>query len=273
MKKNVLFTTTVFSIDEKDGLNVARFERTFIAALERMYLFGGMYVWPNRKLEYLSTRRVMVNAENVPKIVFGDPYSYPQAVKNFNRSCLGFISEQEEENEQARCVYNSRINRIMPVSAEDIVLSENVLRRFLGQKGPGLSKEKKEIIFVDYSFQLGIGNGLKPVPYKENFQHQVKEFLVDAGIDYIKVNEIKYFSDGTFGVTGKSPRYLYKKYVWVSSEWAVMHFCNNRGMRMFLKQYPADGYIYDAEKDILRTIPGNSYFLSDTVLKNWVKEY
>lgn len=211
--------------------------------------------------------------ENAPKIVFGVPYSYPQALENFNRSCLGFISEQEEENEDARCVYSSRVNRIIPVSAEDIVLPEYVLECFLGKKSLGLSEQKKEVVFVDYCFQFGVNNGLKFVSYKENFQKQLTEFLVDEDIDYIKINEIRYFNNGTFVVSEKASRYLYKKYMWASVEWARMHFCNDKVMKMFLRQNPADGYIYDALSDKLKRVPDSAFFVSDTVLKAWTKEY
>ncbi len=272
MKKNVLFTTTVFSIDEKDGLSRPRFERSFIAALEKMVRFGGMYVWPDRKFEYLSTRRVLTADETAPKIVFGVPYSYPQAIATFNKTYLDFIDKGEEENEAAKCVYNARVGRIIPVSENDIVLPESVLEGFLGKRTPIFGQGKQSVVFSDCSFELGIGSQLKSVPLRENFQTQLREFLINGEIDYIKINKINFFSDGTSIVEMKKARYLFKRNAWVSFDWAQLHFSSDRMMRMFLKQYPEDGYLYDVTSDKLQRVPEISFFVSDTLLKKWTAD-
>lgn len=270
MKKNVLFTTTVFSVDEKDGLTSYQSEKSFVTALEQMVRFGGMYVWSDRKFEYLSNKRILVDNEKASRIVFGTIYSYPEAIMIFDRSCLYFIREDEEENQQAKCVYNARAKRIIPVCNNDIILSEDVLACFLSKNHSSVVTKKRTVVFTDFCFKQRVDSRMKQASLKECFQSQMKEMLINREIDYIRANKIKFFNDGTSVVDEMAPIYLFRQNAWVSSDWARLHFFNNPRMIMFMRQHPDDRYLYDASSDQLQTVPERAFFVSDSLLRKWI---
>lgn len=239
--KNLLFKTHVFSIGEHDGVLKTTFERSFINALEKMIINGGMYVVAERNYEYGLTQRKLVNSSDSKTLVFGKAYTYEKAIKAFNGEWLDFVCNKHAEEGANLFVSNFKLNRIMAVPNNAIVLSEKALERFL--KGNQIPSPDRKVIFSDYTFELGSAVEFVDIPKTENLQMQIRKLVTDKKVNFIKINTVNFYDDGGIGNGKKASHYLFSNDVLMSRDQAIRYFEGNRMMMEFLRRFVDDVYI------------------------------
>ncbi len=150
--RNVLFRTPVFEIDEENGFNSSRFERSFTDALKRMKRRNGFYIKIRRDFVYTSLHRLIKPAETEKTIIFGQEMSIADAAEKFakNISFMQKISRLEEDGYK-KIVYNQRLQRIHGISDNTVVLDDYKLSIFCRNDSFGTGKE---LVCSDYTAQI-----------------------------------------------------------------------------------------------------------------------
>lgn len=268
-KRNVLFYSNVFAIEEKDGsLNTFCRESSFIQALKRMLKLGGMYLSATRHYEYLLKQKILVTDPSPRRIVFGTVYSYAKISGLFKEKIPEYVVSKHEEGCNA-FVYNAKLNRIIAAEENMLILEEETINSFL--KGTTVLQTRKKPFFTDYEFEIGGSGSFQDAGPEENFPAYIKQLLDNPEVNFIRIKVAKYYADGTKSYAKESPLYLYNENCLVSADWARKHFDGNRQMTAIIRSHKDDIFIYDEDCNSLQPVPPRSTFMSELILKRWAR--
>lgn len=154
--KNVLFAVPLFDINERDGMNTAKIERSFPQALRRMYDFGGFFIKISRMYVYTCNTRKVKKAEQEKIIVFGTRTS-TDCCRQIAEESQHYELDKIEQAGITEVVFNSRVKKFLAFTPENMtVIEDSCIPLLINGKGYGsglvpiASDYTAELIGVDY---------------------------------------------------------------------------------------------------------------------------